>query len=376
MQIGPDAALQFERERCTHIIDRWDFYKPIGWDSMAPIVDGPGSIDVYFSCMDSCQRQLTQVRDAAPAQPSLFHPMDPAIFSQRVGYGNAIEDHDYLLYHLGSGPKFVKHCFERTCANHFGDPQEGKKKGPAVKIISKTMQDELFERKCTPSLVLASRIGPMHTVSTYTAITSLLIERKDVAVGTSWQVFSYGSGAASTIFRLKVDHLPSITWEKHEQLDARLQHGAVAFDRLGSRYANTYAKFGWKATLHEKGDYQFPGAYYLTECDQWGRRAYHMVCDPNMKLQGPRIIGIPDEEPVEGDPELYKMFGKEGLPPLDGGDFPDPEEEAKAEAEAAAAAQATSARAGVVLPNIAGIEQQQALLNLLSTLQLAQQTAT
>ena len=88
---GPDAPLQLERERVTHILDHWDFYKPIGWHSMAPIVDGPYSIEVYFSCLDACSRQL----------------------KERVGYGNAIEDHDFLVFHLGSGPKFVKHAFER-----------------------------------------------------------------------------------------------------------------------------------------------------------------------------------------------------------------------------------------------------------------------
>jgi len=46
---------------------------------MAPIVDGPYSIEVYFSCLDSCQRQL----------------------GERVGYSNMIESHDYIVYHLG-----------------------------------------------------------------------------------------------------------------------------------------------------------------------------------------------------------------------------------------------------------------------------------
>lgn len=29
---------------------------------MAPIVDGPGSIDVYYECLDSCQRGLMDKR--------------------------------------------------------------------------------------------------------------------------------------------------------------------------------------------------------------------------------------------------------------------------------------------------------------------------
>ena len=97
MLVGVDAALVFERERCSHIINRWDFYKvphprtshhhlsdpcaavqattlthslllslvytqPWGWHIMAPIVDGPGSIDVYYECLDGCQRGLMEKR--------------------------------------------------------------------------------------------------------------------------------------------------------------------------------------------------------------------------------------------------------------------------------------------------------------------------
>jgi len=77
--VGPDGPLEIQRERVSHVLNRWDFYKPIGWHEMAPIVDGPYSIEVYFSCLDSCQRQL----------------------GERVGYSNMIESHDYIVYHLG-----------------------------------------------------------------------------------------------------------------------------------------------------------------------------------------------------------------------------------------------------------------------------------
>jgi 3-hydroxy-3-methylglutaryl CoA synthase len=76
--VGVDAALVFERERCSHIINRWDFYKPWGWKVMAPIVDGPGSIDVYYECLDGCQRGLMEKR----------------------GISHVIEDSDYCVFHL------------------------------------------------------------------------------------------------------------------------------------------------------------------------------------------------------------------------------------------------------------------------------------
>eukprot|EP00962_Isochrysis_galbana_P017729 scaffold5104_cov123-Isochrysis_galbana.AAC.3 len=39
-----------------------------------------------------------------------------------------------------------------------------------------------------------------------------------------------------------------------------------------------------------------PGAYYLTECDSLGRRAYHLVRDPEMRLRGPTLITIQKPE--------------------------------------------------------------------------------
>ncbi len=39
---------------------------------------------------------------------------------EKRGLTHVVDDADYLVYHLGSGPKFVKHAFERTLSNAFG----------------------------------------------------------------------------------------------------------------------------------------------------------------------------------------------------------------------------------------------------------------
>ena len=31
MLVGPNAALELEPRRASHMINRWDFYKPAGW---------------------------------------------------------------------------------------------------------------------------------------------------------------------------------------------------------------------------------------------------------------------------------------------------------------------------------------------------------
>jgi hypothetical protein len=39
---------------------------------------------------------------------------------EKRGISHVVEDSNYCVFHLGSGPKFVKHAFERCQANAFG----------------------------------------------------------------------------------------------------------------------------------------------------------------------------------------------------------------------------------------------------------------
>lgn len=89
---------------------------------MAPVVDGPGSIDVYYECLDACQARF--IMDwAASIDLKLCSSAKPFLqegLQAKTGIYNVVDEHSYMLYHLGSGPKFVKHAFERTCANAWG----------------------------------------------------------------------------------------------------------------------------------------------------------------------------------------------------------------------------------------------------------------
>ena len=98
MLVGPDAPLALEGKRVTHMVHEWDFYKPVGWQSVHPIVDGPHSMQVYFSCLRACQAKMAA-----------------------AGEGVWVDSHDHLVFHLGSSAKFVKHAFEEAIADAHGD---------------------------------------------------------------------------------------------------------------------------------------------------------------------------------------------------------------------------------------------------------------
>jgi hypothetical protein len=264
------------------MINRWDFYKPWGWHEMAPIVDGPGSIDVYYECLDGCQRDLME----------------------RRGISNVIEESDFCIFHLGSGPKFVKHAFERCQANAMG--WHAANHGRTKKYDGRLAADEttlLFDKKVAPSLRLAARIGPQHTAATYTNLTSLLIHegtmKRNAIVGKTINVFSYGSGAASSMYRLRVRRMPGLVHDAHTMLDQRHFVGAQEFDAIMSEYAETYARLEWKARI--RNGPQPGGVYYLHECDKYGRRAYYLLKDKEgvWKLPPPYVTEPPTRSTQE-----------------------------------------------------------------------------
>lgn len=67
MLIGPDAALRMLRQRASCVLNRFDFLKPVGWHSMAPILDGAYSIECYMECTETREgRDLGQMPEAKP----------------------------------------------------------------------------------------------------------------------------------------------------------------------------------------------------------------------------------------------------------------------------------------------------------------------
>jgi hypothetical protein len=241
---------------------------------------------VYYECLDGCQKALMEKR----------------------GLSHVIEDSDYCVFHLGSGPKFVKHAFERCMANAFGF--KAAKNGRTKKYDGKLSVEEtaaLFDRKVAASLRLATRIGPQHTVAVYTNLTSLMIHKgaKGAMVGKTINVFSYGSGAASTMFRLRVSRMPGIVHDMHEKLDQRNYVDAAVFDSIMDEYAETYGRTGWTARV--RNGPQPAGAYYLKGVDAHGRRSYFLLKDPSGVWRlPPPYVSEPPPPPTREDLERFR----------------------------------------------------------------------
>ena len=156
------------------MVNEWDFYKPIGWASMGPIIDGPGSMQVYFECLAACQAEGAE-----------------------QGNGVLVDSNDHLVFHLGGGPKFVRHAFEHAVAAAHGDFER-----------DASDPEGGFTTLVEPSLQLAARIGPMHTSATYVNLHSTLLcaarDTRSEKIG----IFSFGSGAASTMYHMQMYRVP------------------------------------------------------------------------------------------------------------------------------------------------------------------------
>ena len=180
-----------------------------------------------------------------------------------------MDSHDHLVFHLGSSPKFVRHAFEHALAAAHGGDATGEAAGcPAPPGANEVAAR--FERQVAPSLVLASRIGPMHTAATYVNLASLLLHdapKRGATIG----VFSYGSGAAATMFALRVRGTCRIDATLPARLDARERHTAADFTAVCRRFAATYGRFDWAPGV--AGAPVGP-AYRLSRVDALGRRTY------------------------------------------------------------------------------------------------------
>lgn len=268
MLVGANAPLALEGQRHTHMVHAWDFYKPVGWPSMGPIVDGPGSMEQYYGCLVACQAGLLER-------------------GEEVAW---VDAHDHLVFHLGSSPKFVRHAFERVLAAARGAQPAQLKGEAAVEATAEAAEEEaeaaeaakaaeeeaLFRKLVAPSLVLASRIGPCHTAATYVNLASLLLHDPPT-LGQSIGVFSYGSGAASSMFKLRVRGEALVGEGLLASLDARTLYNGKDFSAVTKRFSDTYGRFGWEPRVRGAPSV---GAYRLVECDPLGRRSYQYVDAP------------------------------------------------------------------------------------------------
>ena len=142
----------------------------------------------------------------------------------------------------------------------------------------------MFERLVAPSLRLASRIGPMHTAATYVNLASLLLHASP-PVGSRIGVFSYGSGAASTMYALRVRGKARVDAAALlGMLDSREVLPPSDFVAVCDRFSATYGRFDWTPRVRGVSPAR---SYRIKAVGVLGRREYEYVPFDEVPLRAP-----------------------------------------------------------------------------------------
>ncbi len=236
MLVGPNASLQVEGVRVSWGVDRWDFWKPVGWKTMGPLMEGAGSMNLYYECLKKC--------------------LD--LRKERTGEKSVVQSHEHIVFHLGSGPRFVRKAFEVAVAHDMGRA-----------LIHDGDVEALFESKTKESLYIAARVGPMHTAALYANLFSLMHSGK-VKVGDRIAMFSYGSGAMSSLFSIKTLKLMESPAEVFLE-PGKKSVSAEDFRLCLKAHAAGYGRFCWKP---ETTSGQVKTEFYIESVDARGRRFF------------------------------------------------------------------------------------------------------
>jgi len=258
MLIGPDAPLEVLPERANHFMNTHDFYKPVAWKDPYPLMrDGKHSIDCYMACLEGCFNRISNAIGTSQSTST-------APSSEEKPY-NLVTQNDYFVYHCTS-TYLCKRAFKKTCELAY--PAD---KGQALKLKE---QQDLYLQKCEPGCMITKRIGSSYTASVYTNLCSLLATQGQHAIGRTAVLFSYGSGSAASMFRVRVHALPR-TFDGvalFKMLDARMKHEPKEFVEMVEAYSkSTYGRTNFKPASW--GGRQ-AGVWYLQCVDEWGVRDY------------------------------------------------------------------------------------------------------
>jgi hydroxymethylglutaryl-CoA synthase len=207
--VGRDAPLSFNpKERATHATNVWDFYKP-DHTVEYPTVDGQLSQVCYYQALEDVYTR----------------------FCDRLGKNNAnattfdAESHDYFVFHAPYN-KLVQKSFGRLLFVDARRRAERGQNGQSTfdnELLTKPMQDtyadkglektlktvsaEAYKQRLEDGNMASKLVGNTYTASVFLGLASLIDRaggRGDLTPGKSIVMFSYGSGALATMYRLSV----------------------------------------------------------------------------------------------------------------------------------------------------------------------------
>eukprot|EP00934_Nitzschia_sp_Nitz4_P006617 Nitzschia sp. Nitz4//scaffold2_size372955//291371//294784//NITZ4_000457-RA/size372955-snap-gene-0.103-mRNA-1//-1//CDS//3329546880//6607//frame0 len=316
--VGRDAPLVFDpRERSTHAANVWDFFKP-DHTVEYPTVDGKLSQVCYYQALEDAYTGFCQ-----------------KLSKNNNGETFDAESHDYFVFHAPYN-KLVQKSYgrlflldaRRKVANGeevsgFDQPEwltkpiEETYTDRTLESALKNVSSKSFKQRLSDANAASKLVGNTYTASVFLGLASLIDRvggKGELTPGKSIAVFSYGSGAMATMYRLRVRVPSSDTFSIEKMVDA-----LKLMDRLDSREKVHPGELDHaletRARMHHAGaPYSpvyptvgrlFPGTYYLNGIDSSWRRTYSRVpLDAKMDTPGavlapPIVLRLTQPEPKE-----------------------------------------------------------------------------
>lgn len=252
MLIGPDAPIVLDPLRASYMRHTYDFYKP-DFKSEYPIVDGHYSSRCYLQALDGCYRRYREKQVARKAN-GMVNGVTNGHSSLTGSSTVPLDEFDYFVFHAPNC-KLVSKSYARLLYNDFmANPQNelfGSDVVPASvqeqtyeeSLSDKTLEKlfiglskERFAKRVQRSLTAPTMCGNMYTAGVYSGLVSLLSNVPNAELlGRRVGVYSFGSGLASTLFRLRVvgdvsDIVSKI--DLHARLAAREQVSPEFYDEV------------------------------------------------------------------------------------------------------------------------------------------------
>jgi hydroxymethylglutaryl-CoA synthase len=337
MLIGRNAPLVIDMAtRTTHASNTWDFYKPDP-NTEYPTVDGAHSQNCYYRALEDVYMRFAdkinhqwqkQQQQQTSSSDSYFHAEMPDFYCFHAPYNKLVQK-SYARLFLCDAKREGKQqqqqqndtaassllLAEEKKNNHEeqgedhtnhkhinGIPQEYLQKNMEETYNDKTLEgilrdisSQAYQQKFADANHASKYIGNTYTASVFFGIASLVQRRwKDLKPNeTQIAVFSYGSGALATMYRIQVrePQLPSSQNHHHHPFTIeKMAHILDITNRLNQRQVIDACELDHaletRARMHRAGaPYSpvypphrlWPGTYHLVNIDTHFRRTYARV---------------------------------------------------------------------------------------------------
>jgi len=308
--IGRDAPIAFYGEKATHAADVWDFYKP---DPSVeyPTVDGKLSQTCYYQALEDCYTRFAKKIEQGTAVASkeenehVFDAQKPDYFIFHAPYNKLVQKSYGRLFLMDARRKLQRDLLGCSNADEKKELEEKEIKENVLgtwltapveetyidRGLEKTLKElssTSFRQRLADANIVSQRIGNTYTASVFMGLASLIDivgRRGDLEVGKNVVVFSYGSGALATMYRLHIrePNQSKFTISKMTdalnlmaRLDAREELDASELDKALDARARMHT-----AGAPYKPQYQsfrlLSGTYYLDEIDANFVRKYKRI---------------------------------------------------------------------------------------------------